>query len=376
MSATSLRKAQELTIREQSKKIVDFIQNIILAMKDTRITPPQQEANKPNKQRINYLDVLKCLGILLVIEGHVTHFGMGIDTYDTVSGLMLYTFNMPIFFFVSGFLAYKSNNLLSETEKTIWQKFLYLVIPALVFFFYIKLKGHENPLDLFTKGIGGYWFTVTLWECFSLYYIIAVLPLRERVKDIPLIGVGLLGVVFLSLKGDWGPKLLDLNRLTKYFQFFAMGLLAKKYNGAYEWTMRNEVIKTIALLGFFALLFTVNYPIWPKPVFHLMRDVVLRYLGTYIVISYFFNHAEFFNHDTKLNRLILDIGKKSLAIYLLQYLFLPDFTAYVVWLEGMDGFTVHMIAFGYSVLVVMACYVFISLLSNSKFVKKYVLGQK
>lgn len=42
MSAASLRKAQELTIREQSKKIVDFIQNIILAMKDTRITPPNK----------------------------------------------------------------------------------------------------------------------------------------------------------------------------------------------------------------------------------------------------------------------------------------------------------------------------------------------
>lgn len=56
--------------------------------------------------RINYLDSLKFLGILLVIEGHVWDFGMGIETYDSLSGLMLYSFNMPIFFFVSGFLAY------------------------------------------------------------------------------------------------------------------------------------------------------------------------------------------------------------------------------------------------------------------------------
>ena len=95
-----------------------------------------------------------------------------------------------------------------------------------------------------------------------------------------------------------------------------------------------------------------------------------------ILLSLFVNHEEFFNNDTKLNRLILDIGKKSLAIYLLQYLFLPDFTAYGAWLEGMDGFTAHVMAFSYSTLVVMACYVFIGLLSNSKFVKKYVLGQK
>lgn len=56
--------------------------------------------------RINYLDSLKFLGFLLVIEGHVWDFGMGIETYDSLSGLMLYSFNMPIFFFVSGFLAY------------------------------------------------------------------------------------------------------------------------------------------------------------------------------------------------------------------------------------------------------------------------------
>ncbi len=301
---------------------------------------------------------------------------MGIDTYDTVSSLMLYTFNMPIFFFVSGFLAYKKHNPVGETAKKIWQKFLFLVIPALVFFLYRKLMGHGNPLDLFTKGISGYWFTVTLWECFLLYYIMAILPIGNRMKDAVLIGVALFGVAFLSVKGEYGPKLLDLNRLTKYFQFFVMGLLAREHQGRYEWTMKNEAIKALALLGFFALLFTVNYPVWPKSVFHLLRDIVLRYLGTYIVISYFVSHAGFFNRDTKLNRVILDIGKKSLAIYLLQYIFLPDFTAYGTWLEGMDGFTVHVVAFGYTVLVVIACYVFISLLSNSSFVKKYVLGQK
>ena len=42
---------------------------------------------------------LKCLGILMVIEGLVKLMGMGInDTYDNPSSLMMYSFNMPIFF--------------------------------------------------------------------------------------------------------------------------------------------------------------------------------------------------------------------------------------------------------------------------------------
>ena len=327
--------------------------------------------------RINYLDALKCLGILLVIEGHVWDFGMGVETYESLSGLMLYSFNMPIFFFVSGFLAYKvQHGLAKDLTKRIWQKFLFLVVPALVFFVFRRLQVHGNPFDLLTNGAGGYWFTITLWECFLIYYLVMLLFPKSKMQDVTLISLSLAGVAFLSVVGEWGPKLLDLNRLTKYFQFFAMGILAMKYRNSYERIMHNNMLKALSLLGFFAILFTVNYDVWPGAIFHLLRDIILRYLGTFIVVSWFVCHSEKFDGDTKINRVILDIGKKSLAIYLLQYFFIPDFKSYTTWLAGMDGFTVHVISFAYTVVIVSICYVFISLLSNSTLIKKYVLGQK
>lgn len=327
--------------------------------------------------RINYLDALKCLGILLVIEGHVWDFGMGIETYESLSGLMLYSFNMPIFFFVSGFLAYKAQHgLIKDLIKKICQKFLFLVIPALVFFVFRRLQVHGNPFDLLTNGAGGYWFTITLWECFLIYYFVVMLFPKGKMQDVVLIGLSLAGVAYLSVVGQWGPKLLDLNRLTKYYQFFAMGILAMKYRNSYERIMHDEPLKAVALIGFFTLLFTVNFDIWPMPMFHLLRDIVLRYFGTFVVVSWFVNHSEVFNVDSRTNKLILGIGKKSLAIYLLQYFFIPDFNAYATWLSGMDGFTVHVISFAYTVVIVAVCYVFISLLSNSMLIKKYVLGQK
>ena len=312
----------------------------------------------------------------MVIEGHVWDFGMGIESYDSLSGLMLYSFNMPIFFFASGFLAYKAvRPSASEYLRRVWRKFLYLVIPAVVFFFR-QLMSQSSPLELFINGTGGYWFTITLWECFLLYYLITVIFGNNKLHDIAIIALSILGIAFLSIVGEYGPKLLDLNRLTKYFQFFAIGVLAMKYRTSYEKLMHFEPLKAIALIGFFALLFTVNFDIWPRPVFHFLRDIVLRYLGTFVVVSWFVNHTEAFNVDSRINRLILDIGKKSLAIYLLQYFFIPDFNAYTTWLSGMDGFTVHVISFAYTVVIVAVCYVFISLLSNSTMIKKYVLGQK
>ena len=74
--------------------------------------------------------------------------------------------------------------------------------------------------------------------------------------------------------------------------------------------------------------------------------------------------------------LILKIGQCSLAIYLLQYFFIPSFMAFTNWVSGLDQMTVHVISLGNTVIITAICMCFISLLGNSRYVKKYVLGQK
>ena len=184
------------------------------------------------------------------------------------------------------------------------------------------------------------------------------------------------GIGLLSLYGEFGPKLIDMNRLTKYFQYFVFGLLAMRYKDIYERTMRNELLKALSIFAFFGLLFTINWQMWPTPVFHLLRDLIMRYLGTFIVVSWFVCHAELFNSETKINKMIMKIGQCSLAIYLLQYFFIPSFMAWPEWIAGLDGFTVHVISFALTVVITAVCLLFIELLSNSRLVKKYALGQK
>ncbi len=348
-------------------------------MKENMITTMQSSSSNKNGLggggRINYLDAIKFLGILLVIEGHVRLFGMRMETYDTLSGLMLYSFNMPLFFFVSGFLAYKALFTASDTLKKIWQKFLFLIIPALVFYVFRSVLGHENPLNALTMGVGGYWFTITLWECFVIYYAVSLL-FKGKLRDIVLVIVALAGIAFLSVFGDYGPKLLDLNRLTKYFQFFVVGVLAMKYKNQYECIIHCDWLKALSIVSFFALLFTINNGLWPSPVFHFLRDIVLRYLGTFMVVSWFVCNSERFNTNTKVNNVIMDIGQKSLPIYLLQYFFLPDFTTYFPSIAELDGFTIHLISFTSAFIILFVCYVFISILSNSKIIRKNILGVK
>lgn len=328
--------------------------------------------------RINYFDALKCLGIVLVIEGHVWDFGMGIETYGTLSGLMFYTFNMPIFFFVSGFLAYKDRQeSIWQLLGNIWKKFQFLVIPAVVVKCFMDLLHQQNPLHVFRDGFGGYWFTITLFECFLFYYVVAMLVENVKLRMAVLVMLAVVGIGLLSVfGGDFGPAVIDMNRLTKYFQYFVMGVLAMRYKELFEITMRNEWLKAIAMILFFALLFVINNPVWPSSVFHILRDLVLRYLGTFIVVSWFVCNAELFNRNTRVNKLIMKIGQSSLAIYLLQYFFIPSFMAFPNWVKGLDEVTVHVISLGYTVVITAMCMCFISLFGNSKYIKKYVLGQK
>ena len=64
------------------------------------------------------------------------------------------------------------------------------------------------------------------------------------------------------------------------------------------------------------------------------------------------------------------------TIYLLQYFFMPNFSAFSVWLQGLDWLSNYAICFVYTVFITALCMVFIELLSNSIFVKRYVLGKK
>ena len=326
--------------------------------------------------RIFYLDALKCFAILLVIEGHVRTLGMHIKTGDILSGLMFYTFDLPIFFFISGYLAYKSQLCFSEAWKNIRKKFVMLLIPAVVVCAAYHLLNHEDLLYPLYHGFGKYWFTIALFECFLIYYSLLVIIKSEKLRLYLIIALSLLGLVLLSKYSVFGPPILDLNHLCKYYWFFAFGLIAKEYSRSYNRMINNETVKGIAISAFFLILFSIDYQLYPKPILYFLRDIVLRVLGTGIMVSLFYTYACKMEQKRKVGKIIIEIGQKSLPIYLLQYFFIPDFSAFPEWIGGLDTFTIHIIAVIYTIFITVACLCIIYLLELSSILRKYVLGQK
>lgn len=324
--------------------------------------------------RIAYLDVLRCFAIFFVIEGHVRSFGMDIKSYDSLSSLMLYTFDLPVFFFISGFLAYKTNFTLEVLWKNLRKKAIYLVTPAICFSVVANILKHNSLLFPLENGFGRYWFTIVLFECFLIYYSVVALLRKQKWINIALAVISIAGIFFLSIGAKIGPRVIDTGHLFKYFYFFTIGIYARNCHSLYEKILNNEIFKCLMIIGFFVLLFLMDYQFWPSTVFHFLRDIVLRIMGTAIVVLLFAQNATLFDKSGNVMNVINEIGQKSLAIYLLQFFFLPDLTNFIDKIHLLDSFTIHVISLIYTILITLCCLVFIRLLEQSSFVRKYVLG--
>ncbi len=326
------------------------------------------------KKRIAYIDVVKCLAIFIVIDLHILKL-CGIGHYDVLSSQMLYAPVLPLFFFVSGFLSYKHSMTIKECWNNIRRKFLFLVIPAVVFRIAMDVMSHKSPLAFIAGGMRGYWFTVVLFECFLIYYLVTLAVKNEKWRIGVLLLLSLAGVAMLALNKGFGPAFFDLRRVTKFFQFFVLGTLAMKYRSRYESLMSNEIIKAALLVLYFMTLFLLTYDTSPI-IHHLLRDVALRYVSTFAVISFFVCHAESFQRSTKMNSLLNLIGQNTLPIYFLHYFFLPHFDTMPEWLNRLDIVTMNLVAMLYAVAITALCLLFSKFLSNSKYVRKFALGKK
>lgn len=326
------------------------------------------------KRRIAYLDALKCLAILCVIDMHVRS-STGFTTYESLSAQLIYAPVMPIFFFVSGYLAYKQSMDMKTFLNSIRKKFIFLVIPAVVFHLGRDLMNHKYLLRFITEGFHGYWFTITLFECFLVYYVVTLAIKNEKWRIGILLLLSLVGIGIFAVNKDFGPEFFDLRRRTRYFLFFVLGTLAMKYRPRYESLMNNEVFKATFILLSFVVLFLLTYDM-PPVLHHFLRDIALPYFTMFAIVSFFFCHESSLLRESKLNSLISYIGQNSLAIYLIQYFFLPHFRPRPEWFEGLDMLTVHLASMLYTAAITALCLVFIKFLSNSRYVRKYALGKK
>ena len=103
------------------------------------------------KERVKYIDALRGFTMLLVVLQHVVTFSFGIKAYDTALTNILVSFRMPMFFFISGFIAYKSSVIWDKClyKKSLKKKAIVQLIPTAFFFSLYCFSNYINPVNTF-----------------------------------------------------------------------------------------------------------------------------------------------------------------------------------------------------------------------------------
>lgn len=103
------------------------------------------------KKRIGWLDICKGIGIILVILGHVYS-----DAHPVK--IWIYSFHMPLFFFVSGYLKgqFKKKTTFKEKIIALIIPYVELLVVQIAFYFFIERRFH-------TFTMGPIWFLLALF---------------------------------------------------------------------------------------------------------------------------------------------------------------------------------------------------------------------
>ncbi|UYO00058.1 MAG: acyltransferase family protein [Devosia sp.] len=164
--------------------------------------------------RSAYIDNLKAILITLVVFGHIVEIGFKADGANSEIYRLIYTFHMPAFVFVSGYLSSK------DRFGTSWA--LSFLTPISV---YIPFQFLYSSLDITFSGrsdliyylVRPYWL---MWYLLSLAIWRAFLPfLRVTNISIPLsIGVAILAGFVVQDGGE-----LSIGRTIFFLPFFLVG---------------------------------------------------------------------------------------------------------------------------------------------------------
>lgn len=129
--------------------------------------------------RIAYFDQMKGLAIILVVIGHVTQFSLGLHGSDLNRWLEI--FHMPVFFFVSGYFAYKILPSVQDVVGRVWSRIHAIAIPLLVWCVLCTFThGDESFVSMLSRCGGKYWFLYTL--TILAVFFVAYEQLSKRFK--------------------------------------------------------------------------------------------------------------------------------------------------------------------------------------------------
>ena len=353
------------------------------------------------KPRLGWLDALRGFTMILVVTNHVAlkSFGMQIRWSAALQFFLL--FRMPLFFFISGYLAYKASRVWNAHTlgELSLKKLRVQIIPTVVFFLLFLAMVPSTPFvhnlneALASSMKAGYWFTLVLLYMLLTFYVFSYIESKLHIRSwIPITLLFLVSLAFfetcylpryfswaLGYKGQPNEFLnySSLVEMFRYFPFFLYGAIVHRY-----WQQAQRLMDArwfFPVVTALAIVCTLDVIKW-----HTLRmewTAIPHTLAMFLLLSMvfmFFRHYHEFFEQTRFGTGLQFIGRRTLDIYLLHYFFLPKLpmVGQFFYLHRHNNFILDTTAsLAVALLVVAFCVITSQLLRVSPFLKKYLFGR-
>lgn len=336
------------------------------------------------KYRIRYIDALRGFTMFLVVMLHVISNSI---KFMPVSIQLLQFFRMPTFFFISGFIAYKPLEVWTTSHygRQMRKKAFVQIIPALIFTVFYQAWMKPEPLLQYFTHIGDYilyyWFTFALFAMFVVYYALSWIAHRFNNEKIMVVGMLIVAIATAAFhvchrfpNPSW-QRNLHVEDLIWTVQFFTMGVLARKYNEKFFSIIKNQWFNGVVIVLFFlcALIYLNQWR--SVPGFYFIHYCLGCWLGLVILFTLFKRKEEYFNSNSRLARVMVFIGRRTLDIYLIHLFFLPPMQWLRPYIEGGDKALLQWVVGGVLAAVVIAlCMIVSEIIRSSDLLAHWLLG--
>lgn len=338
------------------------------------------------KERLVWADSLKGWLMILVIIGHAIQSLLSDGCNDNHVWNLIYSFHMPAFMAVSGWLAYKGSNPCKSVNYN-WGGYLsgckrrsyQLLVPYFVWSFIQFAQSGNYTIEKLSKMIlypdAYLWFLwVLFWICvlFNLAQLIAA-----KCKTNEIITIGVLCALLLVMMVGAEIRMFGFQFLAYYFLFYTLGYILHKF----DWRLlsRWTCLVPLALLWFFlAWGWTMHgLPSWMPAIPHVpsaLLQYAYRGFTALVVIVVLIGAApKLLNGKGKLNAFISGVGIISLGMYTGHLVFLGHIKRLLLHLcpEIDTRLAIAII----SVISFILAYILIKLLEKNKYTARIFLGK-
>lgn len=236
----------------------------------------------------------------------------------------------------------------------------------------------------FSYGFCQYWFTIVLFQMYLIYLIFSMISRLIHVDivvpSLIVISVAFIAALVVNDRDAWIWNFLSWENLTKYMQFFTLGLVCSRYKDKFYGFLENNFAVTSMIIGWIVcmiLWYNPDFEVSYGTLYSFVHDIAVRYFGLMTVIIMFFGSRNFYAGDSKCSYCLKFIGRRTLDIYMIHYFLIPDLWELAPWLQNGNTIIFQLaIELAISIAVTAVCLLVSSILRKSATLEMWLFGVK